>query len=42
MAEMTLTIHHESGLHARPLAQFVKSEAVRLARLIKDANIKVD
>jgi phosphotransferase system HPr (HPr) family protein len=25
MAEMNITIHHESGLHARPLAQFVKT-----------------
>ncbi len=25
MAEITLTIHHEAGLHARPLAQFVKT-----------------
>lgn len=25
MAELTLTIHHEAGLHARPLAQFVKT-----------------
>lgn len=24
MAEITLTIQHEAGLHARPLAQFVK------------------
>ncbi len=24
MAEIKLTIHHEAGLHARPLAQFVK------------------
>lgn len=25
MAEVTLTIDHEAGLHARPLAQFVKT-----------------
>lgn len=25
MAEVTLTVNHESGLHARPLAQFVKT-----------------
>ena len=24
MAEITLTVQHEAGLHARPLAQFVK------------------
>lgn len=24
MSEITLTVHHETGLHARPLAQFVK------------------
>lgn len=24
MPEIKLTIHHEAGLHARPLAQFVK------------------
>jgi phosphotransferase system HPr (HPr) family protein len=24
MPELTITIHHEAGLHARPLAQFVK------------------
>ena len=24
MAETTLTVQHEAGLHARPLAQFVK------------------
>ena len=32
----------ERLVSGEPLAQFVKSEAVRLARLIKDANIKVD
>ena len=25
MPEVTLTIHHEAGLHARPLAVFVKT-----------------
>lgn len=25
MAEIKLTVNHESGLHARPLAQFVKT-----------------
>ncbi|GJM39793.1 MAG: phosphotransferase [Ardenticatenaceae bacterium] len=35
MAEITLTIQHEAGLHARPLAQFVK-----LARQY-DATIEV-
>lgn len=24
MSEITVTIHHEAGLHARPLAKFVK------------------
>ncbi|CUS03746.2 protein of unknown function [Candidatus Promineifilum breve] len=24
MSEVTVTIHHEAGLHARPLAKFVK------------------
>ncbi len=24
MPELTITIHHEAGLHARPLSQFVK------------------
>ncbi len=34
MAEMTLTIHHESGLHARPLAQFVKTAKAYDARVM--------
>ena len=25
MAEITLTVEHDAGLHARPLAQFVKT-----------------
>jgi phosphotransferase system HPr (HPr) family protein len=25
MSEITVTIHHDAGLHARPLAQFVKA-----------------
>jgi len=25
MAELIITIHHSAGLHARPLAQFVKT-----------------
>lgn len=25
MPELNVTIHHEAGLHARPLAQFVKT-----------------
>lgn len=25
MAEVIVTVHHEAGLHARPLAQFVKT-----------------
>ena len=25
MPELTITVHHSAGLHARPLAQFVKT-----------------
>lgn len=25
MPELTITVHHEAGLHARPLSQFVKN-----------------
>jgi phosphotransferase system HPr (HPr) family protein len=25
MAELSITVHHHAGLHARPLAQFVKT-----------------
>jgi phosphotransferase system HPr (HPr) family protein len=31
MAELTIKIHHEAGLHARPLAQFVKTVKIHKA-----------
>ena len=45
MPEITLTVHHEAGLHARPAAEFVKtakqfSSAIKVAHGEREANAK--
>jgi phosphotransferase system HPr (HPr) family protein len=45
MPEITLTVHHEVGLHARPAAEFVKTakqfgSAIKVTHGEREANAK--